>query len=417
MTKLLISPTLGLHGNIAISGSKNAALPIICAALLTAEPLVLSNVPALKDVTTLLQVLAGMGVEISRTATHCTLQAKTIHSTIASYNLVKTMRAAILTLGSCLARCGTATISLPGGCAIGARPIEQHLKALIAMGATVNIENGYIHATTTKLHGAHIVFDMVTVTGTANILMAAVLADGVTILENAAREPEIIDLAQCLIAMGANIAGAGSDILHIVGVSKLHGASFTVMPDRIEAGTFAVAAAMTRSNLTLTNVNPRHLGAVLDKLAHAGSIIVTSVDTINITMQDRATAVDIKTAPYPGFPTDMQAQFMALNATADGSSIITETIFENRYMHVPELCRMGAHIVIDGHSAIVQGVAQLTGAEVMATDLRASASLVLAGLVATNTTTIDRIYHLDRGYDSLESKLNNVGANIKRITN
>ncbi len=415
MDKLLIKQSMGLSGEIRISGAKNAALPIVCASLLSKEPLILTNVPQLKDIYTLQKLLGGMGVKVEFRANTMELDAASVTNLQAPYDLVKTMRASILVLGPLVARFGYAEVSLPGGCAIGARPVDQHIKGLEAMGAEIVIENGYIKAKAARLKGAHIVMDLVTVTGTENLMMAAALADGVTILENAAREPEVTDLAHCLVKMGAKISGIGSDKLIIDGVSELHGATYQVVADRIEAGTFALAAALTQGDLTLTHVKVDSMRAIIEKLLQAGARVEEGSTTLRVRMQERPRAVNIKTLPYPAFPTDMQAQFMTLNAIADGTSTMTETIFENRYMHVPELCRMGAKIAVDGNVAIIHGVAQLHGASVMATDLRASASLVLAGMFANGETVVDRIYHLDRGYEHIESKLNKVGANITRI--
>lgn len=415
MDKLIVHHSMNLKGEIRVSGAKNAALPIVCASLLTSERLTLTNVPQLKDIYTLEKLLGGMGVKINFTGDVMTFDASEVTSQVAPYDLVKTMRASILVLCPLVARFGYAEVSLPGGCAIGARPVDQHIKGLEAMGAEIVIEHGYIKARAGRLKGTRIVMDMVTVTGTENLMMAAVLAEGTTILENAAREPEVTDLANCLIKMGAKIEGVGSDRLVIHGVEKLHGAEHAIIADRIEAGTFAVAAALTQSNITLTHARPDTMGAIIEKLIKSGAKIVEGNDYLKISMTKRPQAVDIITLPYPAFPTDMQAQFMTLNCVADGTGRLTETIFENRYMHVPELCRMGASIDTDGNIAIVHGVEKLYGAQVMATDLRASASLVLAGMFAEDETVVDRIYHLDRGYEHIESKLNNVGANIVRV--
>jgi UDP-N-acetylglucosamine 1-carboxyvinyltransferase len=415
MDKLLIKQSMHLHGKIQISGAKNAALPIICASLLTAENLTLNNVPQLKDIYTLSKLLSGMGVKVEFKENHMELSSSQVTNLQAPYDLVKTMRASILVLGPLVARFGYAEVSLPGGCAIGARPVDQHIKGLIAMGAEISIENGYIKAKAKRLHGAHIVMDLVTVTGTENLMLAATLANGITILENAAREPEVTDLAQCLVKMGAKISGIGSDKLIIEGVSKLHRAQHTIVADRIEAGTFAVAAVLTQGDITLTNLRVDAMRAIMEKMVQAGAQVEEGPTSLRVIMRKRPRAVDIKTLPYPAFPTDMQAQFMTLNAIADGSSKMTETIFENRYMHVPELCRMGAQIMVDGNVAVIHGVGNLQGTVVMATDLRASASLVLAGMSANGETLVDRIYHLDRGYEHIETKLNNVGANITRI--
>jgi UDP-N-acetylglucosamine 1-carboxyvinyltransferase len=415
MDKLIVNHSMHLKGDINVSGAKNAALPIVCASLLTADELLLTNVPELKDIFTLEKLLGGMGAKINFANNTMSLCAANIDQLIAPYDLVKTMRASVLVLGPLVARFGYAEVSLPGGCAIGARPVDQHIKGLEAMGAEIIIEHGYIKAKATRLKGARISMDMVTVTGTENLLMAAVLADGTTILENAAREPEVTDLAHCLVKMGAKIDGIGSDTLVVYGVESLHGAEHQVVADRIEAGTFAVAAALTQGDLTLVHARPDTMGAVIEKLLRAGAAVTEGNDYLRVAMHGRPKAVDIKTLPYPAFPTDMQAQFMTLNCVAEGTSHLTETIFENRYMHVPELCRMGAKIDVDGNVAIVHGVTELFGAEVMATDLRASASLVLAGMYAEGQTIVDRIYHLDRGYEHIERKLNNVGANIERV--
>ena len=417
MQKLIIQGGIPLHGEITISGAKNAALPVLCAALLTQESLKISNVPALQDITTMLSLLKQMGTSITaHNASEVVLSADKLTNLTAPYEMVKTMRAAILVLGPLLARTGEANISLPGGCAIGLRPVDQHIKGLQAMGAEISIKHGYIHAVAKKLHGARIVFDIVTVTGTENLMMAATLADGTTILENAAREPEIIDLANCLNAMGAKIQGAGSDIITIEGVSSLHGAEHTVMPDRIETGTFLVAATATGGEIHLQNTHPHLLDAVLDKLTEAGAHIDSSQNWIHLKMSVKPKSVNLRTAPYPAFPTDMQAQFMSLNCIANGTAIITETIFENRLMHVQELKRMNANIEVEGNTAIIYGLTQLEGAHVMATDLRASASLVIAGLIAQGETVIDRIYHLDRGYENIEGKLSALGAQIRRAS-
>ncbi|MER0215784.1 MAG: UDP-N-acetylglucosamine 1-carboxyvinyltransferase [Nitrosomonas sp.] len=415
MQKLIIQGGVPLHGEISISGAKNAALPLLCAALLTGESLKINNVPALHDITTMLSLLKQMGTDISGSNNEVVLSAATLSQLIAPYEMVKTMRAAILVLGPLLARAGEAEISLPGGCAIGLRPVDLHIKGLQAMGAEIHIRHGYIHAVAKKLHGARIVFDIVTVTGTENLMMAATLAEGTTILENAAREPEIIDLANCLKAMGAKIQGAGTDIITIEGVPSLHGAEHTVMPDRIETGTFLVATTATGGEIHLKNTDAHLLDAVLDKLTEAGARIDSNGNWINLKMHTKPKSVNVRTAPYPAFPTDMQAQFMSLNCIADGTAIITETIFENRLMHVQELKRMNASIEVEGNAAIVTGIARLDGANVMATDLRASASLVIAGLIAQGETVIDRIYHLDRGYENIEGKLSALGAQIRRI--
>src|SRR6185437_14118551 len=412
MDKLRVRQSLGLKGEIRISGAKNAALPIVCAGLLTPEVLTLTNVPNLRDIKTLSELLTGMGAKVNFADGKMQIDAGNVNNYTAPYELVKTMRASILVLGPLLARFGEANVSLPGGCAIGARPVDQHIKGLEQMGAQITIEHGFIKAVASRLKGARIVMDMVTVTGTENLLMAAVLASGETVLENCACEPEVTDLADCLVKMGAQIEGIGTNKLTIHGVDKLHAASHAIIADRIEAGTYAVAAAMTRGDLTLTNTRVDTMGSIIDKLIQAGAKIEQSSDSLRVSMSGRPKAVDIITSPYPAFPTDMQAQFMALNSLADGVSTLTETIFENRYMHVPELCRMGADISTDGNIAIIKGVETLTGATVMATDLRASASLVIAGLVAKGETIVERVYHLDRGYEYIEQKLGKVGADI-----
>ena len=416
MNKLLIRGGRPLQGEVRISGAKNAALPIMCASLLAAGPLELENVPHLMDVSTMAKLLAQMGVRIERGAgARMTLQADVIREPVAPYDLVRTMRASILVLGPLVARCGRAKVSLPGGCAIGQRPVDQHLKGLAAMGVRLSVDHGYIHAEASKLTGARVVMDLVTVTGTENLMMAAALADGTTVLENAAREPEVVDLANCLIAMGARIEGAGTDTIRIEGVSSLSGANYPVMPDRIETGTYLAAAAASGGRIRITGAAPATLDATLGKFREAGAKIQCAGDVIDFEMSGRACAVDLRTAPYPGFATDMQAQFMALDAVALGTSVITETIFENRFMHALELQRLGADISIQGNTAIVRGVDKLQGAAVMATDLRASASLVIAGLVAEGETLIDRIYHLDRGYEALEQKLTGLGASVQRL--
>ena len=417
MEKLVIQGGNGpLNGEIRVSGAKNAALPILCAGLLTADTLKLTNVPMLRDVATTQKLLQGMGVRVMTDNVHeFEITAASLDTLVAPYDLVKTMRASILVLGPTLARFGEATVSLPGGCAIGSRPVEQHIKGMVAMGAEISIEHGYVKARAKKLRGAHIVMDMVTVGGTENPMMAAVLAEGTTILENAAREPEVVDLAHCLVAMGAKIQGIGSDKLVIEGVERLHGAEHAIMPDRIEAGTFLVAGAMTQGHVVLRNAAPRSMDVILDKLTETGAVIECGDDWISLDMKRRPKAVNVRTLPHPAFPTDMQAQMMTLNTIADGAAVMTETIFENRFMHVPELNRMGANIEVEGNTAIVKGVEKLSGATVMATDLRASASLVIAGLAAEGETIVDRIYHLDRGYEHIEAKLNAVGANITRV--
>lgn len=415
MQKLLIQGGNKLNGEVRISGAKNAALPIMCASLLSADDVHLSNLPDMHDVATMAKLLQQMGVSVAFAPQGATFNASKVDKLEAPYDMVKTMRAAILVLGPLLTRFGEARVSLPGGCAIGSRPVDLHIKGLQAMGAEIHIEHGYIHATAKRLQGARICFDVVSVTGTENLMMAATLADGVTTLENAAREPEVVDLANCLIAMGARISGAGSDTITIQGVSSLHGANYRVMPDRIESGTFLVAAAATGGRITLSEARADILDSVLDKLREAGALIEVSGSHITLEMQRRPLAVNLRTAPYPAFPTDMQAQFMALNTIADGTAMVVETIFENRFMHVQELRRLGAQIDIEGNTAIVKGCAQLEGATIMATDLRASACLVIAGLVAQGETVIDRIYHLDRGYEHIEAKLSALGAQIKRI--
>ena len=415
MDKLLIEGGARLSGEVAISGAKNAALPILCAALLTAEPVTFTNVPRLNDIDTLLELLGQMGVKIAREGDTVTLDAAGLNNPVAPYEMVKTMRASILVLGPLVARCGEARVSLPGGCAIGARPVDQHIKGLQAMGAEVRVEHGYVHAKVPRLKGARIFTDMVTVTGTENLMMAACLADGETVIENAAREPEVVDLANCLVAMGAQISGAGGDVIRIRGVQALHGATHRVMPDRIETGTYLCAAAVTGGEVRLTGTSASYLDAVIDKLMDAGCEITAERDAIRLKAPARLTAVSLRTSPYPAFPTDMQAQFMAINTVADGAAVIRETIFENRFMHAVELARLGAQIKIDGNTALVTGVPRLEGATVMATDLRASASLVIAGLVAQGETLIDRIYHLDRGYERIEEKLSRLGASVKRV--
>ncbi len=415
MDKLLIEGGARLSGEIAISGAKNAALPILCAALLTAETVTFTNVPQLNDIGTLLELLGQMGVKVARDGDTVTLDASGLNNPVAPYEMVKTMRASILVLGPLVARCGEARGSQPGGGAIAARPVDQHCKGLQAMGAEVRVEHGYVHATVPRLKGARLFTDMVTVTGTENLMMAAVLADGETVIENAAREPEVVDLANCLVAMGAQISGAGSDVIRIRGVERLHGATHRIMPDRIETGTYLCAAAVTGGSVRLTGTSSSYLDAVIDKLMDAGCEVVSERDAIRLSAPARLNAVSLRTAPYPAFPTDMQAQFMAINCVANGVAMIRETIFENRFMHAVELQRLGADIRIDGNTAVVQGVAKLEGATVMATDLRASASLVVAGLVAEGETTIERIYHLDRGYERLEEKLAALGAKVRRL--
>jgi len=413
--KLQIEGGRPLEGEVSVSGAKNAALPILCAALLTREPLVLTNVPQLKDVRTMRSLLTQMGVAQEAPAPgNITLDAGTIDWPLAPYELVKTMRASILALGPLVARCGEARVSLPGGCAIGLRPVDQHVKGLAAMGAEIDLEHGYISARAKRLSGTRYVFDVVTVTGTENLLMAATLADGTTTLENAAREPEVVDLARCLVAMGANIAGAGTDRIVIEGVERLHGATHAVMPDRIETGTYLAAIVAAGGEATVRGTQADTLEATLGKLTEAGAEITVMGDAIRVARRGPLSPFNLRTAPFPGFPTDMQAQMMAVATRASGTSIITETIFENRMMHVQELVRLGSEIEVEGNTAIVRGVGKLTGANVMATDLRASACLVIAGLMAEGPTTIDRIYHLDRGYERIEEKLSLLGARIHR---
>ena len=417
MDKLRIRGGVPLEGVAHISGAKNAALPIMCAALLSAEPLRLANVPQLMDVRTMAKLLRQLGVEVSPLADgRMALRASRITDPTAGYDLVKTMRASVLVLEPLLARGGRARVSLPGGCAIGLRPVDQHVKGLQAMGATIAIEHGYMYATAERLRGARIVMDMVTVTGTENLLMAATLAEGSTVIENAAREPEVLDLARCLVAMGARIEGAGSDVIRIEGMRSLGGAAHSIMPDRIETGTYLAAAAATRGRIRLHGAAPETLEATLEKLREAGAQIRVAGSTVELEAAGRPSAVSLRTAPYPGFATDMQAQFMALAAIAQGTAVITETIFENRFMHALELQRLGADIAIQGNRAVVRGVERLQGASVMATDLRASAGLVIAGLVAEGETIVDRIYHLDRGYEALETKLGGLGARVARVS-
>ena len=416
MEKLRIIGGNRLSGSVRISGAKNAVLPILAASLLTADELVLHNVPHLADVKTMLSLLEGMGVTCHQDGETVRLCAATVTSTVAPYELVKTMRASILVLCPLATRFGSARVSLPGGCTIGARPVDQHIQALLKMGADVQIDHGFVDLKSGRLQGTKIVTDMVTVTGTENIMMAAVLAEGRTVIENAAREPEVVDLANCLRAMGAKIEGDGTSTIVIDGCDSLHGAEHSVIPDRIEAGTFMAAAAATKGDVTLTNVAPDTLSVVIDKIREAGAEIETGPDWIRVTMNSRPKSVSIRTEPHPGFPTDMQAQIMALDCVADGTAQITETIFENRFMHVPELQRLGADIQVEGHTAVVRGVEQLQGARLMATDLRASASLVIAALAAEGESIVDRIYHLDRGYDRMELKLQALGADIRRFS-
>jgi UDP-N-acetylglucosamine 1-carboxyvinyltransferase len=416
MQKLSIHGGVPLSGEIRVAGAKNAALPILAASLLAAGPMRVTNVPELNDVGTMIKLLGRMGVAARRDAHAVELDASAVAEPFAPYELVKTMRASILALGPLTARFGEARVSLPGGCQIGERPVDLHIKGLTAMGAAISIEEGYIHAKAARLKGARIFLDTVTVTGTENLMMAACLAEGETVLENAAREPEVVDLARCLTAMGARIRGAGTDLIAIEGVARLRGVEYPVMADRIEAGTLLAAAAATRGEVTLTQAPVASLDAVMEKLREAGAEIDAATDTIRLRMKARPQAVSLRTAPYPGFPTDMQAQLIALNTVAEGTASVTETIFENRFMHVQELRRLGAKIRIEGNTAMVQGVEHLTGAMVMATDLRASASLVIAGLVAQGGTVIDRIYHLDRGYERIEERLGALGARIARVS-
>jgi UDP-N-acetylglucosamine 1-carboxyvinyltransferase len=415
--KLQIIGGTPLEGEVRISGAKNAALPILAAGLLPEEPVTVGNVPHLQDVTTMIGLLGRMGVSVTvGERVQVEVDPSTTRSFVAPYELVKTMRASILVLGPLVARFGQADVSLPGGCAIGARPVNLHVEGLRAMGADIVIEGGYIRARAGRLHGARIVLDTVTVTGTENLMMAATLADGRTVIENAAREPEVIDLAQFLIAMGARIGGVGTDTLVIDGVERLHGCHYDVQPDRIETGTYLVAGAITRGHVRARNTRPDHLDAVLQKLREAGADVTSGENWIDVDMRGRRPrAVDIRTAPYPAFPTDMQAQFAALNCVAEGVGTVIETIFENRYMHMLQLRRLGADVRIEGHTAVIHGVEHLSGAPVMATDLRASASLVLAGLVAEGRTDVERIYHIDRGYECIEEKLSGLGAQIRRV--
>ncbi|MBN1237529.1 MAG: UDP-N-acetylglucosamine 1-carboxyvinyltransferase [Gammaproteobacteria bacterium] len=417
MDRLEITGGTPLAGEVRVSGAKNAALPILAGTLLAGGPVVLSNVPHLNDVTTTVKLLRRMGVEITfHDGLRLEIDPTQIREHLAPYELVKTMRASILVLGPLLGRYGRADVSLPGGCAIGARPVDLHVTGLRAMGATISIENGYIRARAERLRGARLVLDTVTVTGTENLMMAAVCARGESVIENAAREPEVVDLADFLIRMGAQIEGAGTPTIRVQGVESLSGASYAVMPDRIETGTYLVAAAITGGRVTALRTRPKELDAVLQKLGEAGAAIEVGPDSVEVDMRGRRpTAVDIKTAPFPGFPTDMQAQFCALNAVASGTATITETIFENRFQHALEMQRMGANLSIQGNTVVCRGVERLAGAPVMATDLRASASLVLAGLAAHGTTVVDRIYHIDRGYECIEEKLLQLGATIRRL--
>ncbi|MBE9526684.1 MAG: UDP-N-acetylglucosamine 1-carboxyvinyltransferase [Proteobacteria bacterium] len=417
MDKLFIKGGQRLDGEIRISGAKNAALPIIMACLLADDATTIGNVPHLHDITTTLELLGRMGVSITvDERLNVEVDTRTIEHYVAPYDLVKTMRASILVLGPLLAHYGEAEVSLPGGCAIGSRPVDQHIKGLKAMGADIKVENGYIRATAKRLKGVKIVMDLVTVTGTENLLMAATLADGTTILENAAHEPEVVDLANFLNSMGANISGAGTDKITIEGVEKLTATQYNIMPDRIETGTYLVAAAVTGGKITLKDTCPEYLDAVLEKLSQAGAKIETGEDWISLDMQGKIPlSIDVRTAPYPAFPTDMQAQFCVLNAIADSTGAVVETVFENRFMHIQELQRMGADINLQGNTAIIKGVKSLTAAPVMATDLRASASLVIAGLIANGETEVERIYHIDRGYECIEEKLLQLGASIRRV--
>ncbi|MES9853560.1 MAG: UDP-N-acetylglucosamine 1-carboxyvinyltransferase [Candidatus Thiodiazotropha sp. L084R] len=417
MDKLIIRGGMPLSGEVRIAGAKNAALPILAATLLSESSMRIGNVPHLQDITTTMELLGGMGISLMvDEKMGIEVDANTIKEFNAPYELVKTMRASILVLGPMLSRFGRADVSLPGGCAIGSRPVNLHIEGLRAMGATIDVENGYIRSRCKRLHGARIVMDMVTVTGTENLMMAAALAKGTSLIENAAREPEVVDLAECLNMMGAKITGAGTPTITIEGVDSLQGTEYNVLPDRIETGTFLVAAAISRGQIKIRDTRPELVDSVLQKLREAGALIETGKDWISLDMQgNRPKAVDVYTAPYPAFPTDMQAQFTALNSVAEGVGIVTETIFENRFMHVHELQRMGAQIKLEGNTAICTGSEKLTGAPVMATDLRASASLVLAGLVADGETLVDRIYHIDRGYQNIEEKLAGLGGEIRRI--
>jgi UDP-N-acetylglucosamine 1-carboxyvinyltransferase len=415
MQKLSIQGGVALSGEVRVAGAKNAALPILAASLLTGEAMRITNLPQLNDVRTMVKLLEQMGVKARAGEHEAELCADAVTEPFAPYDLVKTMRASILVLGPLLTRFGEARVSLPGGCAIGERPVDLHIKGLAAMGAEIAIEAGNIHATAKRLKGARIFMDTVTVTGTENLMMAACLAEGETVLENCAREPEVVDLARCLVAMGARIQGHGGDVIAVQGVERLAGVDYAVMPDRIEAGTFLAAAAATRGSITLTDAPVSSLDPVIQKLREAGAGIAVGESTLRIAMRARPKAVSVRTAPHPGFPTDMQAQFIAVNSVAEGTSRVTETIFENRFMHVQELRRLGANIEVEGNTAIIYGVDTLTGATVMATDLRASASLVIAGLVAEGETIIERIYHLDRGYEHIESRLASLGARIARV--
>jgi UDP-N-acetylglucosamine 1-carboxyvinyltransferase len=418
LDKLIITGGTRLHGEIRISGAKNAALPILAATLLTGERVTISNIPHLHDITTTMELLGRMGVELMvDERLRIEVDSSTIKEFYAPYELVKTMRASILVLGPLLTRFGQAVVSLPGGCAIGSRPVNLHIEGLAKMGADIDVSGGYIRAKAARLKGVHLVMDMITVTGTENLMMAATLAEGVTVIENAAREPEVIDLANCLASMGAHIEGAGTGTITIEGVEELGGTDYAVLPDRIETGTYLAAAAITGGSIKVKNTRPEMLDAVLEKLTEAGATIELGEDWISLDMKgSRPKAVSIRTSPYPAFPTDMQAQFTALNVVSEGTGVISESVFENRFMHVHELQRMGADIRLEGNTAITRGVESLTGAPVMATDLRASASLVLAGLVANGNTSVDRIYHIDRGYECIEEKLAQLGAKIRRVT-
>ncbi|MBT8430160.1 MAG: UDP-N-acetylglucosamine 1-carboxyvinyltransferase [Gammaproteobacteria bacterium] len=417
MDKLIITGGKSLSGDVRISGAKNAALPILAATLLAKEPMIIGNIPHLRDITTTMELLGRMGVDLTvDEKMHVEVDAGRLNNPFAPYELVKTMRASILVLGPLLARCGQADVSLPGGCAIGSRPVDLHIEGLRAMGAEITVEAGYIKARANRLKGVRLVLDMVTVTGTENLMMAATLADGVTLLENAAREPEVVDLANCLNAMGAKVSGAGTTTIRIEGVKSLHGTRYDVLPDRIETGTYLVAGAISGGRVRVRDTDPTLLDAVLQKLQEAGAELEVGDDYVVLDMHGRRPkAVNVHTAPYPAFPTDMQAQFTALNSVAEGGGTITEAVFENRFMHVQELQRMGARIKLEGNTAICAGVPRLTGAPVMATDLRASASLVLAGLVADGETVVDRIYHVDRGYQDIEDKFGGLGAQIRRV--
>jgi UDP-N-acetylglucosamine 1-carboxyvinyltransferase len=417
LDKLIITGGAALDGEVWISGAKNAALPILAATLLADEPVTVGNIPHLHDITTTMELLGRMGVELMvDERMNITVNPRTIREFYAPYELVKTMRASILVLGPLLARYGRATVSLPGGCAIGSRPVNLHISGLEKMGAKISVENGFINATANRLKGTRLVMDMTTVTGTENLMMAATLAEGTTVIENSAREPEVVDLAQCLNAMGAHVSGAGTDTITVEGVERLHGTHHKVLPDRIESGTYLVAAAITNGRVRIKNTNPSMMEAVLEKLDEAGVVVSVGDDWVEAdATRQRPRAVNIRTAPYPAFPTDMQAQFTALNVVADGTGTISETVFENRFMHVHELRRMGADVQLEGNTAVTRGVSKLMAAPVMATDLRASASLVLAGLVAEGDSVVDRIYHIDRGYECIEEKLAGLGATIRRL--